>query len=79
MIHHDASAGLQGRGEHGLDIGQQDVAISRTRDGHHGLEALDAHGSQPGHLGSIVLGNGPDDPLPCGRAAIQTGHGQVHP
>jgi hypothetical protein len=46
-------------------------------DRHNRLHAMEAYGAQHRDILSIVLGNGPDDPLAFGGPAIQARHGEV--
>ena len=78
VIQYDDVTWAQRWDEDLLRVGLKDLSIRGPLDRHDGLDAVQAEGRNHGEIGAIVLGHGPDDPLPTGRAPEPTRHGQIH-
>jgi hypothetical protein len=77
VVQYDDIPRRQRRPQDPRDVGPKDLGIRGPIDRHDRLKALEAYRAQPRDSLSIVLRNGPNDPLACGSPAIQACHGEI--
>ena len=77
VVPHDDVARAQRRAQDLLCVRVNDLGSRGPRDRHDGLAAVQAEGRHHGEIRAIMLGHGPNDPLPPGCAPEPTRHGQV--
>ena len=74
VIHHHHVAGAQLRTQNVVQIGQEDVAVSRRLDGHGGEEAAGAHRAQDGQDFPVALRRALGDARPTHTSGIAARH-----
>jgi hypothetical protein len=79
VIHHDHVSGLQGRTQHMLDIGPEDIAVCGFFDGHGRDHATQAYGANDRHDLPATAGGGFVDAPTTLAARIESRHRGGHP
>jgi hypothetical protein len=77
MLQHDHLARAQRWAQDLCRVCVEDLGSRGPLDGHDRLDARQGEGRKHGEVGAIVLGHGPHDTFPPGRAAEPPRHGHV--
>lgn len=74
IVHDHHVAGLQGRGQHLLDIGQEPGPVHRAVEHHRGGHARQPQGSDEGGRLPVTVRHAAPQPLPARRSPVAAGH-----
>lgn len=74
VVHHDDIAVSQSRTEHAVEIGEEDVGVRGSLDGHGGDHAAETHRAQDGQHLPVALGRAFVQPLATEAASEASRH-----